>query len=421
VKTTPAPSAHYPVAIVGAGPSGVAAALALERAGIASVLLDKARFPRDKICGDALSPDVVHQIDDLESIAPGIGARFRASTAKIEMPGLRVVSPTGKIFDMELKHARRTLEGYVMPRLDFDTLLVDSVRGAQHIHLVENWSLETIEREGDVWVLRSAEGCELRSTLLIGADGVHSTVAKKLGVYELDRRHHCAAMRVYCEGVEWDRPDPLIELHFIRDVLPGYLWVFPLPGGRANVGIGMRSDQLPQLNKPLRQVLEEALRNHPHLGPRFAKATMLESIKGMGIPLGSKKRRLSGAGYLLCGDAASLVDPLTGEGIGNALRSGTYAGEQAVRALETGLWSASDLADYDRRVYGVLWGELRLSALVQQWFASARRIDAVLGLFERNPRLRRWLYRLLLDDSYMTHWNRPRYYLRKLGLFKTAG
>lgn len=409
------------MAIVGAGPAGVAAALAIERAGLSCLLLDKARFPRDKICGDALSPDVVHQIDDLESIAPGIGARFRASRAKIEMPGLRVVSPTGKVFDMELRHARRRLEGYVMPRLEFDALLVDSVRGARNIELRENWTLSTVEREDGGWLLRSAEGEEVRCTLLIGADGVHSVVAKKLGVYELDRRHHCAAMRVYCEGVEWDRPEPLIELHFIRDVLPGYLWVFPLPGGRANVGIGMRSDQLSQLDKPLRQVLEETLRNHPQLGPRFAKARMLESIKGMGIPLGSKKRRLSGAGYLLCGDAASLVDPLTGEGIGNALRSGTYAGEQAVRAFRTGKVGASDLLDYDRRVYGVLWGELRLSALVQQWFASTRRIDALLGLFERNPRFRRWLDRMLLDDSYMTHWNRPRYYLRKLGLLKTAG
>ncbi len=407
--------------VVGAGPSGVAAALALEKAGIDTLVLDKARFPRDKICGDALSPDVVHQIDDLDLLRPGLADRFRASAEKMKMPGLSVVSPTGRAFDMELSKSKKKLEGYVMPRFAFDHMLADCLRERELIRFMEACSVDRIEREGSEWVLHSEDRQTIRCSILIGADGVNSMVAKKIAGHELDRKHFCAAMRVYCEGVRWDRDEPLIELHFIREALPGYLWVFPLPNGRANVGIGMRSDMLPKLGKPLRTLLEETLKSHPLLAPRFKDARMLESIKGMGIPLGSKKRVLSGAGYLLCGDAASLVDPLTGEGIGNALRSGTYAGEMAAEALKLNRLDARFLAKYDRRVYSILWSELRMSQWVQKWFESESRIEALIGFFENSPRMRRLLDRLLLDDSFMTHWSNPRYYLRKLGLLKTAG
>jgi len=400
--------------VVGAGPSGVAAALALEKAGIDTLVLDKARFPRDKICGDALSPDVVHQIDELDLLRPGLAERFRASGEKIAMPGLSVVSPSGRAFDMELSQSKKKLEGYVMPRFEFDQMLADTLRGRELIRFFEDSSVDQIEREGREWLLHTEDGRRVRCGIVIGADGVNSIVSKKIAGNTLDRKHFCAAMRVYCEGVRWERSEPLIELHFIREALPGYLWVFPLPNGRANVGIGMRSDMVPKLGKPLRALLEETLKTHPVLAPRFENARMLESIKGMGIPLGSKKRSLSGEGYLLCGDAASLVDPLTGEGIGNALRSGTYAGERAAQALESGRLDARFLSGYDKRVYSILWSELRMSTWVQKWFESEARIDGLIGFFEKSPRFRRLLDRLLLDDSFMTHWSNPRYYLKKI-------
>jgi flavin-dependent dehydrogenase len=109
-----------------------------------------------------------------------------------------------------------------------------------------------------------------------------------------------------------------IELHFLKDFLPGYLWIFPLPNGLCNVGAGILSSHASRNHINLRDRLMRAIRNHPDLSSRFTNAEMIGKVEGWGLPLGSKRRRLSGDNFLLTGDAASLIDPFTGEGISNS-------------------------------------------------------------------------------------------------------
>ena len=169
---------------------------------------------------------------------------------------------------------------------------------------------------------------------------------------------------------------------------------------------------VPKKNVNLKEELERAIAT-TRLAPRFKNARALESIKGFGIPLGSKKFPLSGDHFLLTGDAASLVDPVSGEGIANALRSGRFAADHIQKALKADRFDASFNKAYDNRLYKAIWAELRISRFIQKLFTSPKRVEWVTRLISTNKTVQRTIDRWLFDDHFMTHWNEPSYYWRK--------
>lgn len=399
------------VLIIGAGPAGSSCALLLNDAGIKVTVLDKAAFPRDKICGDALSPDVINQ---LLRIRPSLRERFNQQSDRRKITGLRMVAPSGEDFELYLnKNQDKDIEGFVMPRMEFDRTMNEEVRTAPHVNLIENVKVNKLTQEKDGLLVETTAG-DWKAKMVIGADGAHSVVAKQLAGYEMDRNHYCAAMRVYYENVEWDQDGDLIELHFLPEVSPGYLWVFPMEGNKANVGIGMLSKYVAEKNVNLRKELDKALTSHPRLAPRFKNAKPMESVKGFGIPLGSKKFKLSGDNYLLVGDAASLVDPMTGEGVGNAMRSGRFAAEHIVKCLEESRFDAKYNMAFDKRIYKAMWSELRISRAFQKFFTSPKRVDRLTRFLKKNQKMHQKLNKWFLEDHLMTHWNKPSFYLKKL-------
>src|SRR5690606_35543296 len=165
------------------------------------------------------------------------------------------------------------------------------------------------------------------------SDLANSTFATRHAGISMDPRHHCAGVRAYYRGVTGLDPQGFIELIFLKDLLPGYLWIFPLPDGRANVGLGLRSDVVRKRRTDLKKLLRTLLAEHPQLRGRFAQATAEGPVQGMGLPLASKRQALSGDGFMLVGDAAHLIDPFTGEGISHAMISGVHAANRAAEAL----------------------------------------------------------------------------------------
>lgn len=188
---------------------------------------------------------------------------------------------------------------------------------------------------------------QLQADLVIGAEGDRSLTARQLGGLRKEPDHYCAGIRTYYEGVSGFHEKNFIELHFLKDTLPGYLWIFPLPNGGANVGIGMLSSAIARRRTDLKGLLEKSLQQ-PSLRERFSHARRTDPMRGWGLPLGSKKRKLSGDGFLLTGDAGSLIDPFTGEGIGNAMISGRIAAETAVSAIQSDRFDGGFLERYDR-------------------------------------------------------------------------
>ena len=181
--------------------------------------------------------------------------------------------------------------------------------------------------------------------------------------------------------------DNYLEFYFLKDFLPGYFWIFPLPNGEANVGIAIVSEDVSQRKLNLKKCLEEVIESR--FKDRFTNAEINGKIEGFGLPLGSKRRKLSGEGYILTGDAASLIDPLTGEGIANALLSGVVAAEKAAECLQKNDFSANILRGYDERIYRMRGQEFRVSYWLQRQFRRAWFFDSLIWLISKNQHLAR--------------------------------
>ncbi|HFA52087.1 MAG TPA: geranylgeranyl reductase family protein [Bacteroidetes bacterium] len=360
------------VCIVGAGPGGAATALKLSHLGIACVLVDKAVFPRDKICGDAISGKATMILGRID---PGIAERFEAATdMQTDIWGIRFVSPNKKVIDIPFNTEYDTKKdpkpGFVSRRIDFDHFLIKEVKKRDNIRLFENTSISVYEKTPNGYRLSNkAKTFEVDCRLLVVSNGANSNFSRHHAGLEKDPKHNAGAVRAYFKNVKGLHEDGFIELHFLNEINPGYFWVFPLPGGYANVGLGMRSDHISDRKFNLRKGLLELVKTHPKIKGRFENAELEGKVQGYGLPLGSKKRVISGGHFMLVGDAGHLVDPLTGEGIGNAIYSGYIAAEQAQQCFEKNDFSADFMRAYDVRVERVLGKEMQLSYRLQRLMA----------------------------------------------------
>jgi menaquinone-9 beta-reductase len=403
------------IVIVGAGPGGAGAALKLQELGIPCLLLDQATFPRDKICGDAISGKAVTLLNRLD---PSFMEAFREKEDKqIGVWGIQFVAPNGRKVDVPFKfpydREREPAPGYVSRRVDFDAMLIDKVKAAPLIDFRQGVRIERYERGPEGYLVSDADGgFQAQGQILIATDGARSAFSRKHAGLEKDPRHYAGAVRAYFKGVAPLHPELFIELHFLKELNPGYFWIFPLPGGYANVGLGMRSDYVKKRKLKLRELLLEIVREHPLVRERFAGAELEGPVTGYGLPLGSRLQPISGDHFMLAGDAGHLIDPLTGEGIGNAMYSGIIAAEQARDCLETGDFSADFMKAYDRRVARVLGAEMKLSYNLQRMLAYPRLTNALAGWISRNPRLVEIISQMYTDLGLRKQLLKPGFWLR---------
>ena len=226
---------EYDVIVLGGGPSGSSTAAFLSQAGKKVLLLDRAKFPRDKICGDGISGRSVSVLKEL-----GVLENFK-DVEHMEMHGITFSSPNGTVVPISSRKEGMTeLPGFICRREVFDNVI---------FQFAKNLCAKTIEgflatdlimdgsRVAGVKGNFNGKDMEFRAKMFVGADGVAGITARKLDAVNTDENHQCAAVRCYYEGVEG--MEDRIELHFIKGVLPGYFWIFPLPDKKANVGIGM--------------------------------------------------------------------------------------------------------------------------------------------------------------------------------------
>ena len=205
-----------------------------------------------------------------------------------------------------------------------------------------------------------------------------------------------------------------IELHFLKELAPGYLWIFPLPDGAANVGIGMLAREVKRRRLRLPELLERMTGRHPALRERFRAAARMEAPKTWSLPTGPPPFPISGDGFLLAGDAAWLVDPFTGEGIGNAMLSGYMAAEQALQALHHRRFDRDFLSDYTARVDHHIYPELRLSRTLQRLSKSSLLLNFVIRRAAAKKELRDVISGMFADVSLRSRLRDPRFYARML-------
>ncbi len=319
------------VVVVGAGPAGVAASVELARAGRQVLLVDKSRFPRDKCCGDGLTTGALRQLQAL-----GLEPHSLASWQPVDDVILH--GPAGHDLCLPLPRGRGTFAA-VVPRLELDAALVELARAAG-VDVAEGQACTGAEVGGDRITLEVGTMGAVSARYAIGADGMWSPLRKHLGATRQARPDprgrpgrlgEWHAFRQYFTGVG---PQAAAALHvwFEGDLLPGYLWSFPLPGGRANVGFGIERGRLP--TRAMKALWPELLAR-PHVRAVLgAKAAPEAPHRAWPIPsrLHDVPLVAGGGRALFVGDAAAACDPLTGEGIAQALLTGSLAARSVTRA-----------------------------------------------------------------------------------------
>jgi len=251
--------------------------------------------------------------------------------------------------------------------------------------------------------------------VIIGADGDKSIVRKKYLSEHTAPKTYAVGLRAYYEGVTGLHTDNFIELHFLPEMLPGYLWIFPLPNGMANVGVGILSERIREKKINLREQMLYAIKNNPQIAPRFADAKINGKIQGWGLPLAMERQPLSGDQFMLTGDAACLIDPFSGEGIGNALYSGMLAAAAIKEALAANDFSAAFLKNaYDDVVYKRLGDELKISATLQRLCKYPWLFNFVVNKAYKSASLRNTISCMFTDMDLREQLSKPSFYFKIL-------
>ena len=322
------------VIVVGAGPGGSAAAWQLAQSGLDVLLLEKSAFPREKVCGDGLTPRAVKSLVHL-------GIDTTEANGFIRNRGLRIL---GGGLTLELpwpELASYPDHGLVRPRKDFDELIARQAQKAgARLQEQSNVTGPVLDAAGRVIGVTAKVGPDkrevtYRAPLVVAADGSSARLALALGIQKRDDRPMGVAVRRYFESPRHD--DDMLESWLeLRDdkgnLLPGYGWVFGVGDGTSNVGLGILNTTKAWQKTDYKELLARWTGAMPEQW-QFDEAHATGPVRGGALPMGFNRTPHYARGLMLVGDAAGAVNPFNGEGIAYAMESGLLAAEVAAQAL----------------------------------------------------------------------------------------
>jgi geranylgeranyl reductase family protein len=370
------------VVIAGAGPAGTAAAIWLKRAGRDVIICDKATFPRDKYCGDGLTTGALRLLAEL-GLDPGrVPSWHRVDDVIIH-------SPSGRSVDLPMPDDAGQYV-VVARRIDLDNALVELTRGTG-VAVREGCTVTGVTPAADRIVVATSTG-DIHARYLIAADGMWSPVRKFLGLTLEGYRGDSHAFRQYFRDVG-PRASEALHVWFEPDIIPGYFWSFPLAGNRANVGFGIRRST--HSTRSMADLWPDLLDRRHIRAVLGADATPESPHRAWPIPARMDQLALTAPRTLFVGDAAAVTDPMTGEGIAQALLSGKLAAQALAAGPEQ-----PDLArrSYEQAARTELLPDFRLAQLLDHVLQSERGTRGAVRIAGLTPWTRRHFVRWLFED-----------------------
>ncbi len=370
------------VIVVGAGPAGASAAYFLAEAGIDVLLVDQEVFPRQKVCGDGLASRALTMLERM-----GLGAWLRGFP---EPEVMLFSSPNGEAVRIQPERPEGFSYGRVVPRLRLDEAVVERavVAGARFLDGIKVTSLE--QQRGGLHLRGERNGSSspqggrivhLEAPLAIAADGGQASFTRRLGL--IRRPPDLVAVRAYFEGDVGPETRP--EIHVERVIMPGYSWIFPTGEGRANVGTGTRASTVKKGSLSLARVMQRFVANNPYARERLRLAEMVSPVQGHPLRTDLRGTRPYGQRVLVAGEAAGLVNPLSGEGIAYALESGEMAATHARRALESGDFSEAALSTYGRALRRRYGADHQVARFLRIFFKHPWLLNRLVRRMQQDP------------------------------------
>lgn len=386
----------YDLVVAGGGPAGASAAWRAASGGARVVVCDKAQFPRDKPCGDGLTPRAVASIASI-GLENELKRFNRVEWLRVNGAGRTLTFPwpaSDSFPDF----------GYVIARTDLDEMLLRHAQTAGAEVREETSVVGPIVSDGvvrGVTVRHNGTTEELRAGVVIAADGASSPIGRALGMQMVATRPIGVAVRAHFDAQRPSADDNVIESYLeLRDgdaLLPGYGWIFPMGQGRINVGVGILSSYKGWRDVNTAHLMEVFLRSLPQSWelPDISSLRASGQLKGWRLPMGLGVWPPWRPGVMAVGDAAGVVNPFNGEGISEAVESGVVAAEVALTALGGG--GPDDLSEYSRRL-DELWGPYyRLGRTFVRIIGRPRVMRSLTTVGMRIPPVMEFAFKLLAN------------------------
>jgi geranylgeranyl reductase family protein len=367
--------------IIGAGPGGSATAHFLSRQGLDVLLLDRADFPRDKTCGDGLTPRALRVLDQMDILND-------VTQHGCPVDAYAVVAPNRRETSAPIRSSHGAL---VVKRVVLDEIIQRRAlaSGAQFTSGVNASRVEPTATGARV---HADDGRVFEGRVAVIATGAAFGLLKRSGILTRPPRTMLAA-RAYFEDLQADVAHSF-QLRFDDVPMPGYGWVFPVKARAANIGVGF----LPRRGSGTASQAFDRFTRSTALRPMLDGAHQDGPLKGYPIRVDFLQAPTFGERSLLVGEAAGLVNPLTGEGIDYALESGSIAAEHLLHTFEKGDFSIAGLAEYGVQLHSRFDKIFRFSEWIRDWYCKPALLNVLVPLANRRPELRQLLANVVLGE-----------------------
>ena len=336
------------VCIIGAGPAGAAASLTLSQNSVHHTLIDSALFPRHKPCGDIITSGVLRALDLLD---PEILLVLKSRKLVNPVWATHIYPPNGKPITIDfLPFDRKKGEPscYSLSRFDMDQVILEQDRKSEYATVHEGCRITQVDTRSDQVILTSDQGFQIRAKLVIVATGSSNNVLKQFGL-NVPKKDCAIGIRAHFENIDFAKSETSLFLD--SGLMPGGLYITPLPGNSYNVNLVVSLDKVSNENLNLREEFDKVISENPILKQRFEKGARTGNFEGSMLFLGIRKRVIAGHRFLVVGDSAGLIEFFSGNGIPQALLSGRMAAQRAVLAIEQSDFSGQFLGRFEGELY----------------------------------------------------------------------